>query len=48
MIGKILWNEFFLNRDWPLAATVAVVMLVLLVTPFVWWQRRQADLEEGR
>lgn len=46
MIGKVLWNEFFLNRDWPLAATVGVVMLVLLVTPFVWWQRRQAAAEE--
>ena len=45
MIGKVLWNEFFLNRDWPLAATVGVVMLILLVTPFVWWQRRQARQE---
>ena len=35
MIGKILWNEFFLNRDWPLASAVAVVMLVLLVAPFI-------------
>jgi putrescine transport system permease protein len=46
MIGKVLWNEFFLNRDWPLAATVAVVMLVVLITPFVWWQRRQMEAEE--
>ena len=35
MIGKVLWNEFFLNRDWPLASAVAVVMLVLLVAPFM-------------
>ncbi|WP_416899184.1 MAG: ABC transporter permease subunit [Minwuia sp.] len=48
MIGKVLWNEFFLNRDWPLAAAVGVVMLVLLVTPFVWWQRRQTQLEDSR
>ncbi|HSJ47642.1 MAG TPA: ABC transporter permease subunit, partial [Gammaproteobacteria bacterium] len=30
MIGKVLWTEFFANRDWPAAAAVAVVMLVLL------------------
>ncbi len=33
MIGKVLWDEFFTNRDWPLAAAVAVVLLVLLVLP---------------
>ena len=31
MIGKVLWDEFFTNRDWPLASAVAVAMLVLLV-----------------
>jgi putrescine transport system permease protein len=33
MIGKVLWDEFFTNRDWPVASAVAVVMLVLLVVP---------------
>ncbi len=33
MIGKVLWDEFFTNRDWPLASAVAVVMLVLLTLP---------------
>jgi len=33
MIGKVLWDEFFTNRDWPLAASVAVAMLALLVVP---------------
>lgn len=33
MIGKVLWDEFFTNRDWPVAAAVAVAMLVLLVLP---------------
>ncbi|MBF0246476.1 MAG: ABC transporter permease subunit [Alphaproteobacteria bacterium] len=46
MIGKVLWNEFFLNRDWPLASAVAVVMLVLLIAPLVWWQRHQQIMEE--
>jgi len=33
MIGKVLWDEFFTNRDWPVAAAVALVMLVALVLP---------------
>jgi putrescine transport system permease protein len=33
MIGKVLWDEFFTNRDWPVASAVAVAMLVLLVAP---------------
>ncbi|MDX2223894.1 MAG: ABC transporter permease subunit [Rhodospirillaceae bacterium] len=33
MIGRVLWNEFFSNRDWPLAAAVSVVLLAVLVAP---------------
>jgi putrescine transport system permease protein len=39
MVGKVLWTEFFSNRDWPLASAVAVVMLVLLVGPILLFQR---------
>lgn len=42
MIGRVLWNEFFTNRDWPGASAVAVVLLVLLVAPIAWVQRLQA------
>lgn len=42
MIGRVLWNEFFTNRDWPVASAVAVVLLVLLVAPIAWVQRLQA------
>jgi len=31
LIGRVLWGEFFANRDWPTAAAVAVVLLALLV-----------------
>lgn len=41
MIGKILWNEFFQNRDWPVASAVAIAMLVLLVIPIVIFQHYQ-------
>jgi putrescine transport system permease protein len=33
MIGKVLWNEFFLNRDWPVSSAVAVLLLVAVVVP---------------
>jgi putrescine transport system permease protein len=46
MIGRTLWNEFFLNRDWPLASAVAVVLLVILVAPIVYFQNAQAKLRE--
>ena len=35
MIGKVLWDEFFTNRDWPVASSLAVAMLVLLVGPMM-------------
>jgi putrescine transport system permease protein len=33
MIGKVLWDEFFANHDWPMAAAVASAMLVVLIVP---------------
>jgi len=39
MIGRILWDEFFINRDWPVASAVSVVLLLILVLPIVWFQR---------
>jgi putrescine transport system permease protein len=39
MVGKVLWSEFFSNRDWPLASAVAIVLLIVLVLPLVLLQR---------
>lgn len=48
MIGKVLWQEFFNNRDWPVASAVAIVMLVLLVVPMMLFHRYQnRELESG-
>lgn len=33
MIGRVLWDEFFLNRDWPMASAVAIAMLIVIVLP---------------
>jgi putrescine transport system permease protein len=40
MIGKTLWQEFFSNRDWPVASAVAIVLLAFLVLPIVIFQRQ--------
>jgi putrescine transport system permease protein len=42
MIGRVLFDEFFVNNDWPLASSVAIVLLILLVVPIVFLQRSQA------
>jgi putrescine transport system permease protein len=42
MIGKVLWDEFFTNRDWPVASAVAVAMLALLVLPMGFIRRALA------
>ncbi|MGI2257864.1 ABC transporter permease subunit [Shewanella sp. GXUN23E] len=41
MIGKVLWQEFFNNRDWPVASALAIVMLVLLFIPIMLFNRAQ-------
>ncbi|AQU81813.1 MAG: ABC transporter permease subunit [Halomonas sp.] len=47
MIGKVLWEEFFLNRDWPVASALAMVMLLLLLIPIVLFHRYQSrELEK--
>lgn len=50
MIGKVLFEEFFANRDWPVAAAVAVVLLAILIVPIMAFQRVQTRLnaEEAR
>src|SRR3990167_7156128 len=45
MIGKILWDEFFTNHDWPVASALAILMLCFLIIPlsiFQHFQERQA------
>ncbi|MEJ2128785.1 MAG: ABC transporter permease subunit [Woeseiaceae bacterium] len=42
MIGRVLFDEFFANRDWPLASSVAIVLLLILVVPIMALQRYQA------
>ncbi|WP_024552327.1 putrescine ABC transporter permease PotH [Franconibacter helveticus 513] len=41
MIGRVLWQEFFNNRDWPVASAVAITMLVVLIAPIMWFHKYQ-------
>jgi len=38
MIGRVLWDEFFGNHDWPVAAAVAIAFLLLLAGPIAIYQ----------
>lgn len=42
LIGRVLFDEFFVNRDWPLASAVAIMLLLILVVPIVFLQKNQA------
>jgi putrescine transport system permease protein len=46
MVGKLMWTEFFSNKDWPLASALALVMLIVLVVPFVALQRLHQRYED--
>ena len=48
MLGRTLWSEFFSNRDWPLAAAVAVVLLVILIVPITLYREVEARRWEAR
>jgi putrescine transport system permease protein len=48
MIGQTLWLEFFTNRDWPVASATAIVLLVLLLAPLLFYDRLQRRQLQGR
>ena len=48
MIGRVIWDEFFSNNDWPMASTVAVVMILLIIVPLAVFNRYQAEAQERR
>jgi putrescine transport system permease protein len=47
MIGKVLWTEFFNNRDWPVASAVAIALLLFLVIPIMYLDRAQNADQAG-
>ena len=47
MIGRVLWDEFFSNNDWPMASAVAVVMVLLIIVPLALFNKYQAEAQEA-
>jgi putrescine transport system permease protein len=45
MIGRVVYEEFFFNRDWTVAAAIAVLLLLLLVAPIALFQRYERESE---
>jgi putrescine transport system permease protein len=49
MIGRVMWDEFFNNMDWPMASAVTVAMVLLLLVPMALFQYYQVkELEERK
>jgi putrescine transport system permease protein len=51
MMGRVMWNEFFNNTDWPMASAVTIVMVLLLLVPlalFQYYQVRNQEREAER
>jgi putrescine transport system permease protein len=48
MIGRVLWDEFFSNQDWPMASSVAVVVILLIIVPLALFNKYQAEAKEAR
>ena len=48
MIGRVLWDEFFSNNDWPMASAVAVVMILLILLPMAIFNKYQSDQLEAK
>jgi putrescine transport system permease protein len=46
MIGRVLWDEFFSNNDWPMASAVAVVMILLIMLPMAIYNKYQSEQAE--
>ncbi|MFG6449653.1 ABC transporter permease [Roseateles sp. BYS180W] len=48
MIGRVLWDEFFSNNDWPMACAVAVLMILLILVPLALFNKYQSQQRDAR
>ena len=49
MLGKVIWTEFFRNRDWPVAAAIAIILIAIIILPIVYarYQDREGISDES-
>jgi putrescine transport system permease protein len=43
MLGKVIWTEFFRNRDWPVAAAIAIILIAIIILPIVYARYQDKD-----
>jgi putrescine transport system permease protein len=48
MIGRVIWDEFFSNNDWPMACAVAALMVLMILVPLALFNKFQAESQEAR
>jgi putrescine transport system permease protein len=48
MTGRVMWDEFFSNNDWPLASSLAVAMILLILVPLAIFNKYQAQAQGAR
>jgi putrescine transport system permease protein len=50
MIGRVVWDEMFSSNNWPRASALAIIMIVLVIAPLLWYQHRvnQRSAQEAR
>lgn len=49
MIGRVMWDQFFTNADWPMASAVTAVMILILLIPLIVFQYSQAkQFQQGK
>jgi putrescine transport system permease protein len=48
MIGRVLWDEFFSNNDWPRASAVTIIILLLILVPLAIFNKYEAEQLAGR
>ena len=48
MIGRVMWDEFFSNNDWPMASSLAVLMVLLIIVPLALFNKFRAESQELR
>jgi len=48
MIGRVLWDEFFSNNDWPMAASVAIVMICIILVPMAILNKAEVEQAGGK
>jgi putrescine transport system permease protein len=48
MIGRVVWDEMFSSNNWPRAAALSVVLILLILVPLAFYHRSSRDASASR